>query len=90
MISHAVAMLDRSGEHVGDGLDSAVRMPWESRQIVLRNIVSEIIEQEERIEIVCVSEAERSPQMHARSFEGWLGFYETLDGPDGHVDLQFN
>jgi hypothetical protein len=57
-------------------------MPRESRQIILWNIIPEIIEQEERIEVVCVSEAERSPQMYARSFEGWLGFYETLDGPD--------
>jgi hypothetical protein len=82
MIAHTIAVLNRACENVGDGLYAPVRMPWKTCQIVLWNIVPEIIEQEERIEVVCVSEAERSAQMHARSFEGGLGFYETLDGPD--------
>src|SRR5271166_819738 len=53
-IANAVAMRHSSGQHVGDRLDSTVRMPRESRQVILWNIVAEIIQQEERVEVFCV------------------------------------
>src|SRR5271155_5255800 len=53
-VSHAVSMFDGSGQHVGDGFDSAVGMPGEARQIVLGNIVAEVIEEEERVGLFCV------------------------------------
>ena len=84
LVSHAVAVLHRSGEHVGDGLDAAVRMPGKARQIILGNIVAEIIEQQEGIEIGGVAESESAAQMHAGAFERRLGLNESLHGSNGH------
>ena len=85
VVAHAVAMFDGAGEDVSDGLDAAVRVPREARQIILRDVVAEIVEQEERVEIGGVAEAERAAQMYARAFEGRLGFDEPLNGSDGHT-----
>jgi hypothetical protein len=59
-VPHAVAMLHGPGQHVGDRLDPAVRMPGKARQVILRNVVAEIVEQQERIEVGRVAEAERA------------------------------
>ena len=85
MVPHAVAMLDGAGEDVGDGLDAAVRMPREARQVILRNVVAEIVEQQEGVEIGRVAEAERAAQVYARAFQGGLGFDEPLNGSKGHI-----
>ena len=57
-VAEAVAVLDRAGEHVSDGFDAAMRMPGEAGEIVLRVVVAEIVEQQERIELGGVAEAE--------------------------------
>ena len=86
-VAHAVAVLHGSGQDVGDGLDAAVRMPGKAGQVILGNVVAEIVEQQERIEVGRVAEAERPAQVHARAFQGGLGLDEPLDGSDGHGDL---
>src|SRR2546426_12212545 len=68
-VADAVTMLHRSGQHVCDGLDSAVRMPRKAGQIVLWNIIAEIVQQEEWIELFCVSETEGTAEMHTRTFK---------------------
>ena len=83
-IAHAVAMLHGAGQHVSNGLNAAMRMPRETGQVVLRNIVAEIIEQKEWIEIRRVAESERATQMHARAFERRLRFDQPLHGTKGH------
>src|SRR5882762_6612224 len=83
-IPHAVAVLDGPGEHVGDGLDAAVRMPRKARQIILRNIVTKIVEQEERVKVRGVAEAERAAQVYARTFHRRLGFNEPLHRSNRH------
>ena len=87
VVAHAVAMFDGSGEHVGDGLDAAVRMPGEAGQIVGGHVVAEIVEQQERIEIGGVAETERAAQMHAGAFQRGFGFDETFDWANRHVGL---
>ncbi len=79
MVAHAVAMLDGPGQHVRDGLDAAVRMPRKARQIILRNVIAEIVEQQERIEVGGVAETERAAQMHARAFERGLGLNKPFN-----------
>src|ERR1700691_394659 len=74
-VPDAVAVFHSSGEHIGDGLDAAMRMPGEACQIIPRNVVAEVVEQEERIELRCISEAERPAQMYAGTFKGRFGFY---------------
>ena len=88
MIAHAVAVFDGSGEDVGDGLDAAVRVPGKSGEVVLGNVVAEIVEEQERVEVVGVAEAEGAAQMHSGTFERGLGLDEALDGANGHWDLR--
>jgi len=85
MVSHAVAVLDGAGQHVGDGFNAAMRVPREACQVILRNVVAEIVEQQERVEVRCVAEAERAAQMDAGAFEGGLGFNEPFDGSKRHI-----
>ena len=68
VVAHAVAMLDGSGEDVGDRLDAAVRMPRKTREIIFRNVIAEIVQQKKRVEVGSVAEAERAAQVHARAF----------------------
>ena len=63
-VAQAVAVLHGAGQHVGDRLDAAVRMPRESREVVLRAFVAEVVEQQEGIEGLGVPEAEGPPQLH--------------------------
>ena len=44
LVAKAVAVFHRAGEHVGDRLNSSVRMPWKSRQIVFGVVVAEIVQ----------------------------------------------
>ncbi len=34
MVSHAVAVLNRSGEDISNSLDSSVGVPWKARQVI--------------------------------------------------------
>src|SRR5262245_27113243 len=83
-IAEAVAVIHRPGQDIGDGLDSAVRMPRKSGAIVLRALVAEIVEQQERIEVSGIAEAERPAQLHPRPLHGGLRFDNPLDGSNGH------
>ena len=49
-IAEAVAVFDRAGQHVGDRLDAAMRMPREPGEIFVRMVVAEVVEQQKRIE----------------------------------------
>ena len=89
VVAHAVAVFDGSGENVGDGLDAAMRMPRESGEVVLGDVVAEVVEEQERIEILGVAEAERAAQMDSGAFERGLGLDKALDGSNGHVGLRY-
>src|SRR6267378_2339871 len=80
VVAHAIAVLHGSRQDVCDGLDSAVRVPRESGQIVLGNVIAEVVEKQKRVEVGCVAETEGTAQVHARAFECWLGLNEPLDG----------
>ena len=73
-IAEAVAVFHGAREHVGNRFDAAMRMPREAREIRVRIIVAEIVEQQKRIELRRIAEAERAAQLHARAFERRFGF----------------
>ena len=75
-------MIDRAGEHVGDGFNAAMRMPREACEKILGTFVAEIVEQQERIEVLGVAEAEGTLQLYAGAFEGVFGFENALDRSD--------
>ena len=52
----------------------AVRMPGKSRQVVVRIVVAEIVQQQKRIEILGLAETEGALQLYARAFDGGLRF----------------
>ena len=87
-VAHAVPVLHGPGEDVGDRLDAAVRVPGETGQVILRDVIAEVIEEEERVEVGRVAEAERAAQVHACAFERRLGPDQPLDGSNGHVGLR--
>ena len=80
-IAEAVAVLDRAGQHVGDRLDAAVRMPGKPRQVVVGVVVAEIVEQQERIEVRRVAEPERALQLDARPLHRCLTANQFHDRP---------
>ncbi len=45
-VAEAVAVFDCPGEHVGDRLDATVRMPGEPCQVVARNVVAKVIQEQ--------------------------------------------
>ena len=71
LVAQAVAVLDRARQHVGNRLDAAVRMPRKSRQIIFGIVVAEIVQQQERIELLGLAETEGALQLHARAFDAW-------------------
>src|SRR5262249_40994985 len=83
-ISQAVAMFHGAGEHVGDGLNAAVRVPRKPREIIGWPIVAKIIEQQKRIGLRRIAEAEGAPQLDAGALDGGLRLYNAFDGADGH------
>ena len=80
-------MFDLAGEDVCDGLDAAMRVPWEAGAIVVRVLVAKVVEEQKRIELVRLAEPERALQLHARAFDVRLGMVDALHGPDRHVVL---
>src|SRR6266446_890475 len=84
VIPHAVAVFHGPGKNVRDGFDAAVRMPRETRQIIFRNIVAKVVEEKKRVEVRGVAKAERTAQVHARTFHRWLGFDEPLHRSNQH------
>ncbi len=73
-------MVDRAGQHVGDGLDAAVRMPGKAAQVVVGHVVAEVVEEQERIDVFGLAKAEGATQMDTGTLERGRG----LDvGPDG-------
>ena len=83
-IAETVAVLDRAGQHISDGLDAAMRMPGKAGEIVLRSVVAEIVEQEKRVGLLRVAETEGAAQLHAGAFERRLRLHDAFDRANGH------
>src|SRR5205807_518867 len=82
-VAEAVAVLDGAGEHVGDRLDAAMGMPREAREVLLRVVVAEIVEQQKRIQLGTMS-AEGPPQVDAGALERGPGLMNFFDGSYRH------
>src|SRR5580704_4387365 len=84
-IAQTIPMLDRPRQNISYGLDSAMRMPWKPRQVVLRHVIAKIVEQQKRIEVGSVAKPKRAPQMHSRALKSRLGFNKFLDRSNRHT-----
>src|SRR4051812_10527084 len=72
MVPHAIPVLDGSGQNVGDGFDSAMRMPGKTCEVILRDVIAKIVQQKERIKIAGVAETEGATQMNPGAFKSRL------------------
>ena len=77
-------MLDIAFQHIGDGLDAAMRMPGKALQILLGIVIAEVVHHQERVEHVGVAEAEHAVEMDAGTLHGGGGAGLELDGTDRH------
>ena len=78
LVAERVAVGDLTGQHIGDGLDAAMRVPGEAGQIIRGILVAKIVEQQERIELAGLAEAEGALQLDAGALDGGFGFVESL------------
>ncbi len=78
LVAEAVAVRHFAGQDIGDGLDAAMRVPGKSGEIVGRILIAEIVEQQERVELVRFAEAEGALQFYACAFDGGLGLHRSL------------
>src|SRR5262249_44043075 len=83
-VAKTVTMLDGPREDVRDRFNAAMRMPREAIEIVLGHVVPEVIEQEKRIVIGGLSEAQRGTKVAASALERRLGCEHFLDGSNRH------
>jgi hypothetical protein len=74
-VAHTIAVLDGPGEDVCYRFDAATRVPGKAGQIILRDVIAEVVQKQEWVEVRSIAEAERSPQVDARTFERRLGHY---------------
>src|SRR5438874_1205109 len=89
VVADAVRMLDRSSQDVRDRLDSSVWMPRETSQVIAGNVIPEIVQEKKGIEIRGVAKTKSPSQVNASAFERWFGFYNALDGSQGHSSSWF-
>jgi hypothetical protein len=80
LVSEAVAMVDAAGKDISDGYDAAMWMPGEAGKVVVRVLVSEIVEEEKGVEFAGFPKSECATQVNARAFNRRLGLYDALDG----------
>src|SRR5215208_6807367 len=78
-IPEAVAMVDRSCQHIGDRFDSAMRMPRKSSPIIGGIFIAEIIEEQEWVEVSGIAETEGAVQLHSGTFHRGLRFDDAFD-----------
>jgi hypothetical protein len=76
-----------SGEDIGNCLDPTVRMPGKAREVIIRDVAAEIIQQKEGIQLRCIAEPECPVQAHARALNGRRGFSQTLNRSKSHTNL---
>ena len=79
LVSKAVAVLDRAGEHVGDRLNPPVRMPRKSGEVIFRVVIAKIVQQQKRVEILRFTEAESALQPHASALDRGLRLNNLFD-----------
>src|SRR6185312_8853084 len=83
-IAEAVAVVDRTSQHVCYRLDAAMRMPRKAGEIIFGTIVAEIIEEQEGVGQRRIAETEGAVQMDAGAFQRRLRLRKLSYGSDGH------
>jgi hypothetical protein len=80
-VSQTIRMFNGAGQDVRDGLDTPVRVSGKAGEVVIGNVVSEVIQEQERIELGRVAEPESPAQTHPGTFQGGLRFNQSSNRP---------
>jgi hypothetical protein len=56
-----------------------MRMPGKSSQVIVWIVIPEVVQQQERIEILCLSESKRALKLYPRAFYRGLGLTDLFD-----------
>ena len=80
-------MFDIAFQHIGDGFDAAMRVPWKSIEIFLRIVIAEIIHHQEWIKRVRITKPENTMQVDAGTFHCRLRLAGHFDWTNGHKML---
>jgi hypothetical protein len=59
-------------------------MPRKTSQIIGGILIAEVVEEEERVELLCFAETKGALQLNAGSLNGGLGFKNLSYGAKGH------
>ena len=77
-------MFDIAFQHIGDGFDAAMRVPWKPLEIFLRIVIAEIIHHQERIKRVRITKPENTMQVDTGTFHCRLRLAGHFDRTNGH------
>jgi hypothetical protein len=61
-----------------------MRVPGKTREVIFRVFVAKVIEQKERVEILCIAKSKCPAQVDAGAFDCRLSFNNTPDWSDRH------
>src|SRR4249920_1838544 len=61
-----------------------MRVPRKSREVVLRVVIAKVIEEQKRIVVLRVAEAERAAKLDACAFHRRTGLNDAFHSTDGH------
>ena len=74
-VTQAVAVADGAFEHIGNGLDAAMRIGGEPADGTFDGIVeSEMVKQKERVKFIARMRTEGAPEQYARALDHQVGF----------------
>jgi hypothetical protein len=79
LVAGAVAVAHAAGDHVGDGLEAAVRMVGKAGEVVVGLVAAERVEHQERIEAALQRVVEHARQFHAGAVGSGAAGDETFD-----------
>ena len=80
-VALVVVMAHAPGQHIGDGLEAAVRMFRKTRQIIARFIRTELVEHQKRIEIRQLGRTDHTRESHARAIARRVSAHDLFDAP---------
>src|SRR5690242_40234 len=79
-IAETVAVFYGASQHVCNGLDPTVWMPRESGPVVIRIVIPEIVQQQERVELFRFAETERAFELYARALNSRFRLDDVSNG----------
>ena len=82
VIAQAVAVRHRALQHVGDGFDAAVRVPRKAGQIVVGPVRAEVVEEQERVDVVQRRGGDAALEAHAGALDDRLRGDDALHGAE--------